>query len=196
MSEVSVKVKNNPSGFSKATDIIKALASYAMDNKVQPRISLPRVNPSFCYGGTGGVPIYFNPEEKKTYVDQSDKHTMVFGSTASKKSRLVAMPTVMILAAAKESMIISDPKAEIYLRTASYLSAQGYDIQILNLREPQYGSSWNPLYIPYLLYKAGEIDRAYEFANDISVNLTNIDKSKKEAFWDNSAGSPPEGRVR
>lgn len=189
MSEVSTRVKNNPSGFSKATDITKPLAPYVMNGKEQPHILPPKIKPSFDFGGTGGVPVYYNPEEKKTYIDQTDKHTMVFGSTASKKSRLVAMPTVMILAAAKESMIISDPKAEIYLRTASFLSSQGYNVQVLNLREPQYGSAWNPLYIPYLLYKAGEIDRAYEFANDIAVNLTNIDKSKKEAFWDNSAGS-------
>ena len=86
-------------------------------------------------------------------------------------------------------MVISDPKAEIYTRTATYLKENGYEVKVLNLREPQYGTAWNPLSIPYYFFKNGNIDKAYEFANDIAINLTNQDKSQKEAFWDNSAGS-------
>lgn len=149
-----------------------------------PKKALP-----FQCGGKSGVPIYFSSEEKKIYMDPTDKHTAVIGSTASKKSRLIAMPTVRLLGVAGESMIISDPKAEIYKRTAAYLNENGYEIKVINLREPQLGSSWNPLAIPYQFYKEGNIDRAYEFANDIAVNLTNIDKRKEDVFWDNSAGS-------
>lgn len=190
MSEVSKIVKTRPSHFSKVSDIEKTMAIFSLKkNSTIQKINLPKGSESFSYGGIAGVPIYYDKETGKLYVDQSDKHSIIIGSTASKKSRLVSMPTVMILGAAGESMIISDPKAEIYLRTATYLEQKGYNVQILNLREPQYGSAWNPLYIPYLLYKEGQIDRAYEFANDIALNLTNIDKSEKEAFWDNSAGS-------
>ena len=47
------------------------------------------------------------------------------------------MPLVYILGAAKESMIISDPKAEIYHRTSGYLKNEGYEIRVINLREPK-----------------------------------------------------------
>lgn len=188
MSDIETKVRNNPSCFARVSEFIKSLSVYSPDTK-QETISYPKEHLFFDNNGRSGVPLYYDIENKKTYVDHTDKHTIVIGPTASKKSRLVAMPTVRLLGVANESMVISDPKAEIYLRTADYLEMKGYEIKVLNLREPQYGSSWNPLYVPYMLFKQGNIDRAYEFANDIAVNLTMMDKSNNDVFWDNSAGS-------
>ncbi len=96
----------------------------------------------------GGVPVGINDD--LVLVDSSDSHTMVLGTTGSKKSRLIIMPTVRILADAGESMIVSDPKSEIYERTSGYLKQKGYNISVINLRDPSIGNSWNPLYIPYL----------------------------------------------
>ena len=190
MSEISKIVQKRPNLFAKDADVIKELSTYYLKKDENSRqISEAPSKKMFNFGGSGGIPIHYDREQGRVYADSSDKHTIIIGSTASKKSRLVAMPTAMILGAAGESMIISDPKAEIYLRTASYLKSKGYIVEVLNLRDPQCGSAWNPLYVPYLMYQEGQIDRAYEFANDIAVNLTNIGKSEKEEFWDNSAGS-------
>lgn len=139
--------------------------------------------------GKTGVPLVWNPKEKTVRVDHTDSHSLVVGPTGSKKSRLVVMPLVRILGSSGESMIISDPKAEIYNRTAGYLQKQGYTIYTLNLRSPMHGQRWNPLTIPYEFYMSGEADKAYEFVNDIAENLINSQKSDKDPFWDNSAGS-------
>lgn len=190
MSDISAKTRNYPNAFTKPEDISKLLASYSLQQpKNNELIAPPKRNWQFRFGGMSGLPLYYSVEEKKVYVDQRDRHTAVIGPTASKKSRLVAMPAVRMMGAAGESMIISDPKAEIYHRTAAYLRENGYEVKVLNLREPQCGAAWNPLSVPYQFFKAGYIDQAYEFANDIAVNLTNLDKSKKDVFWDNSAGS-------
>ncbi len=190
MNDIAIKIRNYPNAFSKANDIIKQYAYYSADNPKRIEHLYPANTPMpFQYGGKGGIPLFYSPQSKRIYVDQSDKHSVIMGPTASKKSRLIAMPSVRILGAAGESMIISDPKAEIYKRTAYYLREKGYVVKTLNLREPARGSAWNPLSTPYAFYKSGDIDRAYEFANDIAVNLTNIDKSKDDVFWDNSAGS-------
>ena len=137
----------------------------------------------------GGIPLSWNEEQGCVYTDHADNHSLIIGPTASKKSRLVTMPMVRMLGIAKESMIISDPKAEIYHRTAAFLEKEGYHIMVLNLREPRHGAFWNPLSIPYRLYCQGDIDRAYEFVNDIAINLTSVGGSEKEPFWDNSAGT-------
>lgn len=134
----------------------------------------------------GGIPVGRYNED--ILVDSSDSHTLVIGSTGSKKSRLVVMPTIHILGDAGESMIVSDPKAEIYERTANFLAEQGYEIQIINLRDPSVGNSWNPLNIPYSFYKNKDIDKACEFVNDIAVNLMLSEKSIKDPYWDYSAG--------
>ena len=145
--------------------------------------------------GKGGVPLSSNKNANGNIfvsIDDSDTHTLVFGATASKKSRLVAMPTVKILGDAGESIIVADPKAEIYERTAYDLKKKGYNVFTVNLRNPNLGDGWNPLSIPFAIYKNGieDIDRAYEFANDIAVNLAAIDSAfSKDPFWENSASS-------
>ena len=140
--------------------------------------------------GNAGVPLAWNKQNNTVLIDQRDSHTLVIGPTGSKKSRLVAMPVVRILASskAKESMIICDPKAEIYMRTAAYLKKQGYNVLSLNLRNPLYGNTWNPLYLPYKFFKTGNVDRAYEFVNDIAENLLHSE-TNRDPFWDDSASS-------
>lgn len=133
----------------------------------------------------GGIPVDYDRKKKLIYIDSSEAHTLLIGSTGSKKSRLVVMPLVRILAAAGESMIITDPKAEIYRRTAVHLKNKGYQINILNFRNPQLSDGWNFLSIPYNLYLNGEVDKACEIINDAAINLIPI--IGKDPYWDYSS---------
>lgn len=173
--------------FEQISDLIKPFRSYSL--KTQKILSGNAVKVKPWEQWEAGVPLAWNESDGKITVDQTDSHTLVIGPTGSKKSRLIAMPLVRILGSSGESMVISDPKAEIYNRTASYLKEQNYEIFVLNLRSPLYGSRWNPLSIPYDLFCKGEIDKAYEFVNDIAENLIQSNKSQNDPFWDNSAGS-------
>lgn len=151
--------------------------------------------PKYAENWIGGFPMYYDSNKSIVYYDWSDTHSLIFGSTGSKKSRLIVMPTVYMLAAAGESMIISDPKAEIFQRTSEHLSQNGYQLYVINLRNPKTGNAWNPLYIPYCFYKSGEIDKACELVNDIAYNLTLADISLKDPFWDYSAGDLLSGLI-
>lgn len=139
--------------------------------------------------GTSGVPLYWNSSTRMVTIDHTDSHTLIIGPTGSKKSRLVVMPMVRLLGSTGESMIISDPKAEIYNRTASFLKKHDYHIIVINLRSPMHGNRWNPLSIPYEYYSQGEIDKACEFANDIAQNIILSKKANNDPFWDDSSGS-------
>lgn len=158
------------------------------DQKYEAPVRYDKKNP-YENKWRGGVPLSWNMEKDCVYTDHADSHTLIIGPTASGKSRLCIMPTVRMLGTAGESMIISDPKAEIYHRTAGFLKQKGYTVRVLNLREPSHGNFWDPLVIPYRLYLQGDVDRAYEFINDIAMNLTGMGMSEKEPFWDNSAGA-------
>lgn len=138
-------------------------------------------------GNRGGVPLTANDDQDQVYVDQTDTHTLIVGPTGSKKTRLIAMPSVVILGNAGESMVISDPKAEIYKKTAGLLQTKGYRVITINLRNPSFSSRWNPLKIPYHFYQNDDLDRACEFANDIAQNM--IPVNSKDSFWENSAAS-------
>lgn len=133
----------------------------------------------------GGIPLLYDGDD--IYVDASDSHSLVLGATGSKKTRLIVLPLVYMLCRAAESMIISDPKGEIYNRTAQHLLENGYKVSVLDFRNPSLGEGWNPLAIPFELYQRGERDRAFEFINDIALNLMLQDKNEKDPFWDYSA---------
>lgn len=135
----------------------------------------------------GGVPMMYLKDKRRLAVDASDSHSLILGASGSKKTRDVVMPTIKVLAQAGESMIINDPKSEIYQRLASELTALDYKIITLNLRDPEKGYAWNPLAIPYRFYKQGDVDKAAEFANDIANTLILHDISTKDPFFDYSA---------
>lgn len=42
-------------------------------------------------------------------------------------------------------LCFTDPKGELYDRTAGYLKSKGYEIKVLNLVRPQYSDGYNPL---------------------------------------------------
>lgn len=132
-----------------------------------------------------GVPLLY--EDSSIYVDAADSHTLIIGATGSKKTRLLVLPLVLLLSRAEESMIVCDPKAEVYRRTAHKLKSEGYKIIVINIRNPSVGDCWNPLDIPFKLFKNGDVDRACEFVNDIATNLMLVDASSKDPYWDFSA---------
>ncbi len=151
-----------------------------IDNKI-----LPCENVLWDKKNLGGIPLDYDDENKIVYIDSSEAHTLLIGSTGSKKSRLVVMPLVRILTVAEESIIISDPKGEIYKRTAGFLEENNYDISVINFRDPQHSNGWNFLSIPYDLYINGNIDKACEMVNDVAINLMPL--ALKDPYWDSSA---------
>ncbi len=151
--------------------------------------------PPYATTWKGGCPMLCHPHKNTVYYDPSDAHTMILGATGSKKSRLLVMPTVHLLADAGESMVINDPKGEIYRRTSGHLEKNGYQLFVLNLRDPRLGNSWNPLSIPYDFYVRGSIDKANELVNDIANNLALSHISQKDPFWDYSAGNVLAGLI-
>ena len=133
-----------------------------------------------------GVPLMITKEA--LYVDDSEYHTLVIGSTGSGKTQTVIFPTVKVLAKHGESMIITDPKGEIYEETGNMLRKRGYQILLLNFRDPQQGNSWNPMTLPYKLYREGNQDKAIELLDDLALNIL-YDSSNKsqDPFWEKTA---------
>lgn len=172
--------ENNPN-FESAARFARQYAHYKLD--------------TFKFSGTssydgqfGGVPLMYDAENGRLIVDGTDTHTLVFGSSGSKKTRSVVLPSIHILCRAEESMIIHDAKGELYKRSAGMLKQHGYQVIAINLRQPEVGDAWNPLTIPYHYYKEGDMDKAAEFANDVASTITLGDvSSAKDPFWEHSA---------
>ena len=133
-----------------------------------------------------GIPIIINEEEM--WVDDSEYHSLVIGATGSGKTQGIVFPQVNSLAKARESMIITDPKGEIYEQTSVMLRKRGYQILLLNFRDPQNGNAWNPLSLPYKMYKSGNQDKAIELLDDLALNILYDDSNKNaDPFWEKTS---------
>ncbi len=104
-------------------------------------------------------------------------NVLVVGGSGSGKSASYSIPNACQLLG---SYVFTDPKGELYDKTAGYLKAHGYDIKVLNLVKPQNSDGYNPL-----MHISSEID--------VDVIANTIVKGQKtgdggsDPFWDDSA---------
>lgn len=161
-------------------------SSWAKDKDIKEQSGIEKVDPLADTLDAAGIPLINNGKEM--WVDNGEYHSLVIGSTGSGKTQTVVKPMVNLLAKKGESMIITDPKGEIYKYSASYLKEKGYKIIVLNFREPNRGNSWNPLTLPFKYYRAGNPDKAIELLNDVALNILYDPSNKNESdFWEKSA---------
>ncbi len=152
------------------------------DIKIQPGVKV--INETDYSYDAGGVPLY--SENGKIWVDDGESHSLIIGSTGSGKTYCMVNPLVHILTKKGESMIITDPKGEIYENNANFLRERGYKILLLNFRNPQRGNTWNPLVLPYKLYKSGNFDKCNELLRDLAINILHEEKTD-DPFWQNTS---------
>ncbi len=98
--------------------------------------------------------IILNMEERgkgkmRTVFSPETIHTLVIGTTGSGKTSSYIIPSVKALAltteATRPSFLFTDPKGELYEKTAWYLAEHGYKILTLDFRHPERSLRWNPL---------------------------------------------------
>ena len=78
------------------------------------------------------------------------------------------------------SYVFTDPKGELYDKTAGYLKKNGYEIKVLNLVDPKFSDGYNPL-----MHISSEID-VDVIANTI-VKGQQTDSGKEDPYWDDMA---------
>ena len=101
----------------------------------------------------------------------------VYGSSGSMKTRSFCMNRILQAAVRGESLIISDPKSELYEKSSEYLRDQGYCVKVFNLVNPENSDSWN-----CLSEVEGQELMAQLFVDVIIKNT--INNGKGDHFWD------------
>ncbi len=166
--------------------VSKGYSRWAKDKEVQNDTDMMELSVFDKKVKGAGIPLIIKKD--KLWVDNGEYHTLVIGSTGSGKTQTVVFPTVKVLARHGESMIITDPKGEIYEKTANMLRKRGYQILLLNFRDPQKGNAWNPMSLPYELYRQGNQDKAIELLDDLALNiLYDASSSQQDPFWEKTS---------
>ena len=136
----------------------------------------------------GGFPVINNGVD--AWVDDSGQpHSLIMGASGSGKTQAFMFPLIRILGRHGESMIVTDPKGELYENCGALLKEKGYKIILINFRDPKEGAAWNPFSYPYRIYKEGNVDKANELLQDLASNILIDPNNKAEPFWEQTASN-------
>lgn len=139
------------------------------------------------FEGYGGVPVC--RFEDKIYIDDSTTNNLIIGITRSGKGEMFVFPLVDIYSRAEmqASMIVTDPKLELYSSSKETLEKRGYQVEVLNLIDPENSMQFNPLTLILEAYKAERYSEAELLCNTFSYSIFNPDEVQGDKFWAESA---------
>lgn len=121
-------------------------------------------------------------------IDQTTNNSLIVGITRSGKGETLIMPLIDILSRAteKSSMVVNDPKGELYQMAYKVLRKRGYNVQVLNMLDTSFSMAYNPLANIIKLAKNGYYDELQQEVNKISSAIY-TDPNAKDKFWQNSS---------
>ncbi len=170
------RLKKNQKGSSRFTNLKEIQAQYrAVPDKADR------------FEGSGGVPIARYKE--KLYIDDSPVNNLIIGTTRSGKGETVVFSTIDIYSRAKEqaSMVINDPKGELFSASKDTLENLGYNVEILNLMTPEQSMSYNLLQQTVDAFVSEDYALAEQHARSIGFMLYNDPHAKDPVWWKSSA---------
>lgn len=110
-----------------------------------------------------------------------NKHLCVFGASGTMKSRAIVRPYLFQSIKRGDSVILTDPKSELYNDTAELFRQGGYKVRVFNLLNPEHSDSWNCM---------ADLDGDTMMAQILTnVIISNTGKGKTDHFWDNGEGN-------
>lgn len=163
----------DPRGFTKSKTGIYGTASWMTDKELKSVLELTTAEKAtgIILGERKGQLVCL-PENTRL-----NKHTAIFGASGTMKSRAVVRNALFSSIRRGESVLISDPKSEMYNDTSELFRKHGYEVKVMNLVDPMHGDSWN-----CMSDLNGNTMMAQVLTN---VIIGNTSSGKGDHFWDN-----------
>ena len=139
-----------------------------------------------------GIPVRAVLDKKKHLKINflNGAHSLIIGATGSGKTTTFINPMIQLLGATGcgSSMIMTDPKGELFSLHSKFLTERGYKVLLLDLRDTYSSSRWNPLGGIYDMYQeyvqAGKGIIAHRDSMDEYPELSRPDGDAAEgALW-------------
>ena len=116
-----------------------------------------------------------------TRYTKINNNVLLLGTSGSGKTRFYIKPNLMESALNNvfQGIIVTDPKGELLIETASMMEKHGYDVKVFDIKNWN-GNHWNPFN-----YFEKDTD-ILSFVNSLVEN-TNKGQKGSDPFWDNAA---------
>ena len=136
-----------------------------------------------------GIPML--SENDSLYIKDDEAHSMIIGSLGSGKTQTTVLPLLRLAIKAEESFIVNDTNGEIYDTLKDELTKKDYNVATINLLDYKKSNHFNPLELPYKLYRNDNKDQAIDMLESISNYIFSSDRynDNTDPFWTNSATS-------
>lgn len=140
------------------------------------------------YKGEGGAVI--SRLGKEVLIDDSPVNNLIIGTTRSGKGESFVFPTIDVYSRAEyqPSLILNDPKGELFAASKDTLEKRGYHVEVLNLINPLESMSYNLLQLIKDAYKEEDYSTAQALCSTLTHTLY-YNPNAKDPMWQQSAMS-------
>lgn len=146
---------------------------------------------------SGGVVVKYT--SKRNYEEISvvsdNKHLICLGNTGAGKTRRILIESLCTLGLAGESIIVSDPKGELYQMTSRFFYKLGYEVNIIDFKTPKKSNKYNFLQPIINAIEDDDIKRAEDLTWDLVENIVQKTNSNSDPLWENGEKSIIAGSI-
>lgn len=114
---------------------------------------------------------------------------LIIGKTNTGKTKYYLLEKVRNAIKKGENLCILNTRDEYFKTFSKELQKNGYHVLVLNIKDATKSNGYNPLQVPYELYKEGKKDKAVSLINDLALELFKEDSPSIDPFWQNMASS-------
>ena len=169
--------ERDPRGFAKSKSGVYGTAAWMSEGEMKGLLEVSPIEQAegTILGEYKGKTVCL-PKDTKL-----NRNIAVFGASGTMKSRAVIRNALFQALRRGESVVVTDPKGELYADTAELYRQNDYEVKIFNLVEPQHSDSWN-----CMADLGGDTLMAQVLTN---VIIGNTSSGKGDHFWDNGEGN-------
>lgn len=147
--------------------------------------AIPQAGKSFP--GYGGVPI--SHYKNQYYIEDGTYNTEIEGTSRSGKGQTVVLTMLDNISRAQKrsSLVVGDPKGELYAAMSETLKQRGYEVYAYNLIDPTKSMGDDPLGLIKKYYRRGNTEYAFQLINTLTNTIYYEPDAGQNRFFNNSA---------